>query len=120
YGSEGRVLRISQGNASIIQNRTATFRTNIFISPWYPKLIGNQTEYEFTCNPIDGSGNYTYDWLLGDGDALYNDNYNKKLHTYPYSNNEYNVVCTAHDLVSGQSTSANMTINPSKYIAEQQ
>jgi glucose/arabinose dehydrogenase len=120
FGSEGRVLKITQGTPSGGGGTSGPFRTNIFISPWFPKLIGSNVEYEFTCNPIDGSGNYKYDWSFGDGQQLINHDWNKKLHTYPYTNQQYTVTCVAKDQSTGQgqSASASMTVNPIDYLDE--
>ncbi|PIN68561.1 hypothetical protein COV93_08975, partial [Candidatus Woesearchaeota archaeon CG11_big_fil_rev_8_21_14_0_20_43_8] len=97
-----------------------SFKAGIEISLWYPKLLGGNVEYEFTCKGLYGSEDYVYDFNYGDGQQVFYDLAGKKLHSYPYTDQDYIVSCTVHDQSNGQQSTASMTINPGNYIAEQQ
>jgi hypothetical protein len=96
---------------------------HLSISQWYPKLSGDVVEYLFVCSPTEGSGSYSFDWMFGDGQQLFGYTYmeagdSKVMHTYPYTDQQYDVRCVVHDLETEEEASGIMTVNPISYQEE--
>ena len=92
------------------------FRAGISILTWYPQDAGDGIEYIFVCQGIDGSGNYSYSFDLGNGPfSAYE---NKQYTKYSYEDVDYTVSCIANDLETGASSGATMTVNPTDFIPE--
>ncbi|MBI2144744.1 PQQ-dependent sugar dehydrogenase [Candidatus Woesearchaeota archaeon] len=115
--TEANIYRVVQGEPTGCTSGCAgTFRAGIQVKPWYPKDTGTGIEYVFQCDGIDGSGNYLYDWDLGDGKKSFGSTSNTQYNKYPYGNKDYTVSCTVNDKTTGKEASASMVINPDDFI----
>ena len=108
--TQGNIYKIVwTGQNSTNQTNTTgpppVFSTVIAQHPWYPQGLN----MIWDCKPTGGSGNYTYDFVFGDGNQLFNLPQNNAYITYP-SHGTYNAGCTVHDLSNGQQTSASTTL----------
>jgi len=96
-----------QNATSTNQTNTTTtgFSTVIAQHPWYPQGLN----MIWDCKPTGGSGNFTYDFVFGDGNQQLGLTSNNVYITYP-SHGTYTASCTVHDLSNGQQTSASTTL----------
>ena len=88
------------------QTGPVVFSTVIAQHPWYPQGLN----MIWDCKSAGGSGNFTYDFVFGDGNQLLNLPQNNAYVTYP-AHGTYNTSCTVHDITTGQQASASTTLS---------
>ena len=106
-GNIYKIMWTGQNATSTNQTNTTTtgFSTVIAQHPWYPQGLN----MIWDCKPTGGSGNFTYDFVFGDGNQQLGLTSNNVYITYP-SHGTYTASCTVHDLSNGQQTSASTTL----------
>jgi len=121
YGDAGFTgAGITQGNIYKViwtgQNSTNTNQTNtttppsgfsavIAQHPWYPQGLN----MIWDCKTTGGSGNFTYDFVFGDGNQQLNYNQNNVWHTYA-AHGTYSASCTVHDLSNSQTATGSTSL----------
>lgn len=120
YGDAGFTgAGVTQGNIYKVvwtgQNSTTTNQTNVTTTgfstviaqhPWYPQGLN----MIWDCKPTGGSGNFTYDFVFGDGNQQFGLTSNNVYVTYP-AHGIYTASCTVHDTTTKLQTSASTTLN---------
>jgi len=110
--TQGNVYKVVWTGQNSTTNQTNTtipppsgFSAVIAQHPWYPQGLN----MIWDCKPTGGSGNFTYDFVFGDGNQLFNLAQNNAYVTYP-SHGTYNASCTVHDTSNGQTASGSTTL----------
>jgi len=108
--TQGNIYKIIYTGQNSTTNQTNStppsgFSTVIAQHPWYPQGLN----MIWDCKPTGGSGNYTYDFVFGDGNQQLGLINNNVYFTYP-SHGTYTASCTVHDKTTGQQVSASTSL----------